>query len=127
MYVVTIALFEDEDVYNRVPSETSSIANGQHLQPKSLLAHGHMKCHNLGKVWLVCGIQVAALALVRVLTAACGVWHTAAVAAPRSDGGADVLAALGALERRAVRRQQAAAFELLAEVCCMGASPKTRR
>ena len=61
-------------------------------------------------------IQVDALADARVLHAACGVWHTAAVAAPRPAGAADALALLGAVERRAVRQQQAAAFELLAEV-----------
>ncbi|KAK9838136.1 hypothetical protein WJX81_003291 [Elliptochloris bilobata] len=59
--------------------------------------------------------QVTELAGVRVLHAACGMWHTAAVAAPRPAGSADALAALGALERRAVRQQQAAAFEVLAE------------
>jgi len=60
---------------------------------------------------------VAALAGARVSHAACGVWHTAAVAAPRPGGcAAAALSSLGALERRVVRMQQAAAFELLAEV-----------
>ncbi len=61
--------------------------------------------------------QVAALAGARVSHAACGVWHTAAVAAPRPGGcAAAALSGLGALEQRVVRMQQAAAFELLAEV-----------
>lgn len=61
-------------------------------------------------------LQVDALAGARVLHAACGVWHSAAVAAPRPAGSVNALAPLGAVERRAVRQQQAAAFELLAEV-----------
>ena len=59
--------------------------------------------------------QVDALAGARVLYAACGVWHTAATASPR-PAEPDALAPLGAVELRAVRQQQAVAFELLAEV-----------
>ena len=53
-----------------------------------------------------------------MLRAACGVWHTAAIAAgqPDSNSKGDALAGLGFLEGSALQANLAAVYELLDEV-----------
>ena len=52
----------------------------------------------------------------RVLSCACGVWHTAAVVQERPDGGAEALSQLTYLEGRHLQAKMADMYDMVDEV-----------
>ena len=61
------------------------------------------------------------LAAMRVLSCACGVWHTAAVVQERPDGGAEALSKLTYLEGRTLQAKLADMYDVVDEVSLLWA------
>ena len=61
-------------------------------------------------------LQVTELAALRVLSCACGVWHTAAIVQERPEGGSDAMAGLTYLEGRTLQAKLADMYDMVDEV-----------
>ena len=68
-------------------------------------------------------VKVDALEGMRVLDVACGVWHTAAVAADRIGSAGSALEGLGLLEAHAIQEKMADAYNALDDVCTPSCYP----